>query len=58
MLLGIIFGEDGKVYRSFKDPIEPETMFLGLLIAVLFYVFIHYSPKELWNKVKSYFMED
>ena len=34
-----------------------ETAFLIAFVIVAIYVMLHYSPKEVWNKIKSYFKE-
>lgn len=54
----ISYGSDGSYYII--RPIggfDIETAFLIALGLVAIYVMWHYSPKDVWNKIKSYFKE-
>lgn len=54
----ISYGSDGSyhIIRSIGG-FDIETAFLIALGIVAIYVMWHYSPKEVWNKIKSYFKE-
>lgn len=54
IVLDIIWGSDGTTYVVTED-IDPETLFLGFVMALSWLIITHYTPKELWNKIKSYF---
>lgn len=40
-----------------SETLVVRTAFLIALVIVAIYVMWHYSPKEVWNKIKSYFKE-
>lgn len=53
----ISYGSDGSyhIIRQIGEGFDIETAFLIALGIVAIYVMWHYSPKEVWNKIKSYF---
>lgn len=54
----ISYGSDGSYHII--HPIggfDIETAFFIALGIVAIYVISHYSPKDIWNKIKSYFKE-
>lgn len=55
----ISYGSDGSyhIIRPIGEGFDIETAFLIALGLVAIYVMWHYSPKEVWNKIKSYFKE-
>ena len=54
----ISYGSDGSYHRIRQiGGFDIETAFLIALVIVAIYVMFHYSPKEVWNKIKSYFKE-
>lgn len=57
IVLDIIWGSDGTTYVVTKN-LDPETLFLGIVMALLLIIITHYTPKELWNKIKSYFKDE
>ena len=54
----ISYGSDGS-YHIIRQigGFYIETAFLIALVIIAIYVMFHYSPKEVWNKIKSYFKE-
>ena len=55
----ISYGSDGSyhIIRQIGEGFDIETAFLIALVIIAIYVMLHYSPKEVWNKIKSYFKE-
>lgn len=55
----ISYGSDGSyhIIRPIGGGFDIETAFLIALVIVAIYVMWHYSPKKVWNKIKSYFKE-
>ena len=54
----ISYGSDGSYHIIRKiGGFDIETAFLIALVIVAIYVMLHYSPNEVWNKIKSYFKE-
>lgn len=53
----ISYGSDGSyhIIRPIGGGFDIETAFLITLGIVAIYVMWHYSPKDVWNKIKSYF---
>ena len=52
----ISYGSDGS-YHIIRQigGFDIETAFLIAFVIVAIYVMLYYSPKEVWNKIKSYF---
>ena len=54
----ISYGSDGSYHIIRQIGVfDIETAFLIAFVIVAIYVMLHYSPKEVWNKIKSYFKE-
>lgn len=55
----ISYGSDGSyhIIRQIGEGFDIETAFLIAFGIVAIYVMCHYSAKEVWNKIKSYFKE-
>ena len=56
----ISYGSDGSyhIIHPIGEGFDIEIAFLIALVIVTIYVMWHYSPKEVWNKIKSYFKEE
>lgn len=54
MLLDIIWGNDGTTYVVTEN-LDSETLFIGFVIALTWFIITHFTLKELWDKIKSYF---
>ena len=55
----ISYGSDGSYHitRQIGEGFDIETAFLIALVIIAINGKFHYSKKEVWNKIKSYFKE-
>ena len=55
LILDVIWGNDGKIYTIIKGKVDIEDILFVWALVLLCFIFTHYAPKELWNKIRSYF---
>lgn len=58
LIMDVIWGNDGKIYTVFKGKVDIEEILFFWALVLLCFIFTHYTPKELWNKIRSYFKDD